>query len=91
MTSILNKFGIGGKVQSSSNTSTIAVNKKETISSSNSSDSSTKQGSDAEMDKPLPNSVQVKPSKISLGPLSPRLQPSISPVAESPTETNGFK
>lgn len=95
----------GGKVQtvhvaptpSPTNTNISNNNvKKEPISSAPllpadaSSDNNTKKGLDADMmDKPMPNSVQVKPTKSVNIKASPRFQSGITPTVESPKSETG--
>ena len=102
MTSLLSKIGInvGGKVQTvhvAPNTSPRNNIKKEPTAPSTAltidtnSDSSTKKGLDADMDKPMSNSVQVKPTKTVNTMASPRFQPGIAPTIESPKSETGCK
>ena len=53
------------------------------------SDNNTKKGLDADMDKPMPNSVQVKPTKSGNIKTSPRFQSGITPTVESPKSETG--
>ena len=100
MTSLFSKIGInvGGKVQatnSSNNQSGNAINKKDPViaqtlsSTSAASEISTKQTVDVDMDQVLTNSVQVKPIKTSNGMMSPRKQPAVAPIIDSPKSDTG--
>jgi hypothetical protein len=53
------------------------------------SDNNTKKGLDADMDKPMPNSVQVKPAKSVNIKASPRFQSGVTPTVESPKSETG--
>lgn len=54
-----------------------------------STDNNTKKSLDTDMDKPMPNSVQVKPSKSVNIIASPRFQSGITPTVESPKSETG--
>ena len=102
MTSLFSKIGInvgGGKVQTvhvapQTNITNNNIKKEPTTSApvltvDVLSDNNTKKGLDADMDKPMPNSVQVKPTKSVNIKASPRLQSGITPTVESPKSETG--